>query len=290
MRAWVRRHEVGAGCDADGSARRREAIMVKAVDAVLPTGPRLAGRRVIVTGAASGMGQAIARLFAAEGARLTLLDVQAGPLEAVAQACGGQAVATDIASEAEVARAVEAASAFMGGIDGVVNAAGILRTLPLEQTTPEIWRRIHDVNLFGPYLLSNLALPHLRAAGDATIVNIASMGGIETPPMMASYGASKAGLIGLTQGQALEWAPDIRANAICPGMIATPMTDALSHGGPEGDAASLAGIGAGRKGTPMEVAYLALFLTSRESSFVTGSVYTIHGGRAARHAVSEKPG
>ena len=262
--------------------------MAKAVDEVLPTGPRLSGRRIIVTGAASGMGKAITELFAAEGARLTLLDVQAGPLAEVAEACGGKAVATDISSPDDVARAVEAANAFMGGIDGVVNAAGVLRTLPLEETTPEIWRRIHDVNLFGPFLLCNAALPHLRAAGEATIVNIASMGGIDTPPMMASYGASKAGLIGLTKGQATEWAPDIRANAICPGMIQTPMTDALSHGGPEGDAASLANIGARRKGRPMEVAYLALFLTSRESSFVSGSVYTCDGGRAARYAVSEK--
>jgi NAD(P)-dependent dehydrogenase (short-subunit alcohol dehydrogenase family) len=262
--------------------------MAKAVDSVLPIGPRLAGRRIIVTGAASGMGKAIAELFAAEGARLALLDIQAGPLGAVAEAVGGKAVATDISSPEDVARAVETANAFMGGIDGVVNAAGVLRTLPLEQTTPETWRKVHDVNLFGPFLLCNAALPHLRAAGEGTIVNIASMGGIDTPPMMTSYGASKAGLIGLTKGQSTEWAPDIRANAICPGMIQTPMTDALSHGGPEGDAASLATIGARRKGRPMEVAYLALFLTSRESSFISGSVFTCDGGRAIRYDVSEK--
>jgi NAD(P)-dependent dehydrogenase (short-subunit alcohol dehydrogenase family) len=236
------------------------------------------------------MGKAIAELFAEEGARLTLIDVQAEAVDAVARTVGAKPVAGDVSQEADIAHAVEEARAFMGGIDGVVNAAGILRTLPLEQTTPEIWRRIHDVNLLGPFLLCNAALPHLRAAGEATVVNIASTGGIDTPTMMVSYGASKAGLIGLTKGQAMEWAPDIRANAICPGFVKTPMTDALVVGNelPGGGENAIRSNGAGRKGTAMEVAYLTLFLTSRESSFVNGAVYTIDGGPPVPYDVIER--
>jgi NAD(P)-dependent dehydrogenase (short-subunit alcohol dehydrogenase family) len=253
--------------------------MSTAVSAVLPSAKRLAGRKVIITGAASGMGKAIAELFAAEGAATALLDVQAQALGQVAAATGGVAVRVDISDEADVKRATAEAAAALGGLDGIVNAAGILRTLALEDTDADTWRRVHAVNLFGPYLLCNTALPALRASGEATIVNIASMGGINTPPLMAAYGASKAGLIGLTKGQAIEWAPRIRANAVCPGVIETPMTDDLWKDDPSKGLDGVRGrVGLRRKGTPMEVAYLALFLTSRESAFVNGAVYTIDGG------------
>jgi NAD(P)-dependent dehydrogenase (short-subunit alcohol dehydrogenase family) len=249
------------------------------VEAILPDQPRLAGRRIVVTGAASGMGKAIAELFAAQGAKLTLLDVQAGPLAEVASRHGATGIVTDVASEESVAHAIAGAVAAMGGIDGVVNAAGILRTIMLEDTTPEIWREMQGVNLFGPYLLANAALPHLRAAGEATIVNIASMGGINPPPRMACYAASKAGLIALTKVQATEWGPNIRANAIAPGIIRTPMTDAVGVlPGSLSATDAPPTVALGRKGMPMEVAYLALFLSSRESAFVNGAVHEIHGG------------
>ena len=254
--------------------------MSQAVNAPLPSGPRLAGRKIIVTGAASGMGKAIAELFAHEGAALALFDVQDGPLAEIAAKTGGSAFSVDVSSEEKVNDAVAKAAEAMGGIDGIVNAAGILRTLPFEDTTPDIWRRVHDVNLFGPYLLCRAALPMLREGStEATIVNIASMGGIQTPPMMAAYGASKAGLIALTQGLAIELAPKIRANSLCPGIIDTPMNNAVWGAQPGlGDQIASQRIGLRRQGTPLEVAYLALFLTSRESSFITGAVYTIDGG------------
>jgi NAD(P)-dependent dehydrogenase (short-subunit alcohol dehydrogenase family) len=252
-----------------------------AVDAVLPAGNRLAGRKIIVTGAASGMGKAIAELFAAEGAKLALFDVQPEKLREVEAVTGGKAIDVNVASEQSIKDGVAAAEAFLSGVDGIVNAAGILRTLPLAETSPALWRRVQDVNLFGPFCLCNTALPALRKSGQATIVNIASMGGIDTPPLMACYGASKAGLIALTKGQATEWAPDIRANAIAPGVIRTPMTDELWRGTNRSDDEVVAlRVGLRRKGEPMEVAYMALYLTSRESSFVTGSVFQIHGGPA----------
>lgn len=245
----------------------------------LPSGPRLRGRKIIVTGAASGMGRAIAQLFAREGAQLTLFDVSADAQAELAHSIGAHAIGVDVSVPEAVARAVGEAAATMNGIDGVVNAAGILRVASFADTAPDLWRRVHDVNLFGPYLVCRAALPALQKAGKATIVNIASMGGIRTPYGMIAYGASKAGLIGLSNGLALELAPAIRVNTVCPGIIKTPMTDALQSGVADDDTYAVRrGVGLARKGTPMEVAYITLFLTSDESSFNTGSVFTIDGG------------
>jgi 3-oxoacyl-[acyl-carrier protein] reductase len=253
--------------------------MSDAVSEPLPSGPRLQGRRIIVTGAASGMGRAIARLFAREGATLALFDINGEGQAKVAQETGALSIAVDVSIADAVKSAVAQADRTMGGIDGVVNAAGILRVASFADTEPEVWRRIHDVNLFGPYLVTRAALPALQKAGKATIVNIASMGGINTPEGMSAYGASKAGLIALTNGMALELAPHIRANTICPGIIKTAMTDALWVNDPtEGMDRVRRSVGLGRKGTPMEIAYLALFLTCEESAFTTGSVYTCNGG------------
>lgn len=254
------------------------ALNIKASDP-MPHGPRLRGRRIIVTGAASGMGEAVARLFAHEGAAMTLFDIDRNGLTATARATGAHAVYVDVSVPAEVTEAVGAADAAMGGIDAIVNAAGILRVAAFADTEPELWRRVHDVNLFGPYLICRAALPALQRAGNGTIVNIASMGGINTPHGMSAYGASKAGLIGLTKGLAVELAPSIRANAVCPGIIRTPMTDHLYARDPgEGMDSVRRSVGLQRKGTPLEVAYLTLFLTGDESSFITGSVCTIDGG------------
>jgi len=148
-----------------------------------------------------------------------------------------------------------------------------------------MWRRVQDVNLLGPYLVCRAALPALLRAGKSTIVNVASAGGIKPPAHMSAYAASKAGLIALTTGLALELAPTVRANSICPGIIKTPMTDALWSNDTDGGADAVRrAVGLGRKGTPMEVAYLALFLTSDESSFITGAVHTIDGGPVQAHS------
>jgi NAD(P)-dependent dehydrogenase (short-subunit alcohol dehydrogenase family) len=182
----------------------------------LPQGQRLKGRKIIVTGAASGMGRAIAELFAREGAALTLLDANRSAQEEVASRVGAHAIGIDISVPDAVTAAIDEAASVMHGIDGVVNAAGILRVASFADTEPEMWRRVHDVNLFGPYLVCRAALRNLQDAGKSTIVNISSMGGIRTPPDMSAYGAAKAGLIGLTKGLAIELAPAIRANVICP--------------------------------------------------------------------------
>ena len=235
----------------------------------------LDGRRVIVTGAASGMGRAIARRFAAEGARLGLIDLNPDGLDA----SGDVRIGIDITDLAALADAVARIADQLGGIDGVVNAAGILRTARIEDTDAALWRRIHDVNLLAPAQLCRFAIPHLRAAGGGTIVNVASLGGLRPNAMMGAYAASKGGLIAFTKVLATELAADnVRANALCPGFIATPMTDALYVEGPERRDATLSRLAMNRAGTPEEIAAMALFLTSDESSFTTGAVLTADGG------------
>ena len=238
------------------------------------TGGALTGRRIVVTGAASGMGRAIVARFAAEGARLGLIDLNAAGLAGL----GDARVALDITDLAALEQAVETLSGALGGIDGLVNAAGILRTAPIADTDAAMWQRMQDVNLLAPAQLCRFAIPHMITAGGGTIVNIASLGGIRPNATMSAYAASKGGLIAFTKVLAAELAPAIRANALCPGFIATPMTDALYTTDLSRRDVTLDKLAMKRAGTPEEVAAMALFLTSAESSFTTGAVLTVDGG------------
>lgn len=237
-------------------------------------GPQLSGRRVVITGAASGMGLAIARLFAAEGAATVLIDVNAAKLGELEGSCAA-AIAADVSSPEAIKKAIEKAADVMEGIDGVVNAAGILRVAPFAETGLGMWREIQDVNLLGPYLICQAALPYLQAAERATIVNISSLAGLIAPIGMTAYAASKGGLIAFTKVLAAELGPKIRANVIAPGGIRTPMTtEIFAAAGPSlGDRTALR-----RVGEPEEIAQVALFLTSDQSSFVTGTVTAVDGG------------
>ncbi len=244
---------------------------------------RLDGRRVLVTGAASGMGAAIARLFASEGARVAVLDRDAEGAARVAAEVDGTAHTADVSDPAAVGPAVEAAAAAMGGVDGVVNAAGILLERPAEETTPADVARLVGVNLAGPLYVCQAALPHLRAAGrtrgrSATVVNVASMAALRPVVGMAVYSATKAGLLAMSHSLAYEWGPAIRVNTLCPGIIRTPMTEYLfdpAHPAYE----TIPGRHAlGRAGEPEEVAAGALFLTGDESSFISRTELAINGG------------
>ena len=235
-------------------------------------GQQLAGRRIIVTGAASGMGRAVATRFIAEGAQLAAIDLNP-------PAIGDAQRVLDITDLDALRIAVDDLAAELGGLDGVVNAAGILRTASVEDTDAALWRKINDVNLLAPAQLCRFAIPHLRAAGGGTIVNIASLGGLRPNALMSAYAASNGGLIAFTKVLAAELAcDDIRANALCPGFIATPMTDALYVEEPSARDVTLARLAMNRAGTPEEIAAMALFLTSGESSFTTGAVLTADGG------------
>lgn len=237
-------------------------------------GRRLTGRHILITGAASGIGRAVAELFAAEGARTALLDCDADRLAAVAAATGGRAVVADVAAEASVRGAVAAAAKAMGGIDGIVNSAGVAIASPLGETDTASWRRALDVNLTGPFLICREALDYLRLAPAATIVNIASGQALLPAAGAGPYAASKGGLVAFTKVLAAELAPKIRANAICPGMVDTPMVAAAKNRGLSLDPYALK-----RMADPAELAAAILFLTSAESSFVTGVTLAVDGGR-----------
>ena len=236
-----------------------------------PTG-RLQGRRIVVTGAASGIGRAIAQLFAAEGAALALFDRDAAGLAATAAQTGGHVCEVDVASEASVAAAAAQAAQALGGIDGVVNAAGIMRTGPMEDTPMAVWRQVIDVNLTGTFMVSRACLPWLRQAEGATIVNIASAAGLlPNAPGLTAYAASKGGVVNLGRAMAAELAPAIRVNTVCPGMVDTPMA--------EGFHANVGNYALKRLAQPAEIARVILFLTSADGSYVTGATLAADGGR-----------
>jgi NAD(P)-dependent dehydrogenase (short-subunit alcohol dehydrogenase family) len=233
---------------------------------------RLQGRRILITGAASGIGRKTAELFASEGAALALLDRNREGLAEVARETRGLALEADVSKEPSVARAVEQSAAAMGGIDGVVNAAGIVIHGSVLDVGVEDWQRVLDVNLTGTYTVVRCCLPWLKKAPFATIVNIASgQGLLPNTPNMTAYAASKGGVVNLTRALAAELAPSIRVNSVCPGMVDTPMTAGLQR---ETDRYAMK-----RIAEPLEIAQAILFLTSAESSFVSGSALAVDGGR-----------
>jgi len=237
---------------------------------------RLSGKRALVTGVSSGIGAACARLFAKEGARVAGLDLAKPPAD-VSLVSFHEA---DVREEVPVKAALEGAARSLGGIDVVVNAAGVAGGGPAHLCDLAEWKRVLDVNLTGTFLVCKHALPGMLAQKRGSIVNLASVEGLEGGEAMSAYNASKGGVVLLTRNLALDYgAHGIRVNAICPGFIRTPMTTAL--GDPNfapitrriEEAHAL-----GRLGEPEEVANVALFLASDEASFVSGGSITVDGG------------
>lgn len=241
---------------------------------------KLAGRRILVTGAGSGIGKAVATLFASEGARLALLDINSKPAADIAAGTGGIALDVDVTDENRVIEAVEQSARAMKGIDGVVNAAGIVSMASLPDTSLETWQRVIAVNLTGPFLICRSALPWLRQSPGSTIVTIASAQALRPLGAGGAYSASKAGVMNFTKTIAAELAPHIRANVICPGAVDTPMVVAARAEGPQrSDALRDADYALQRMAQPEEIAAAVLFLTSTDSSFVTGAALAVDGGR-----------
>lgn len=243
-------------------------------------GDRLKGKVALITGAARGQGEAEARLFVAEGARVVLGDVRDELGEKVAASLGETAryVRLDVAREEDWARAVALAETEFGRLDVLVNNAGIVGELGVtESATLEGYRRTIDVNQIGPFLGMRAAIPAMRRAGGGSIVNVGSVAGLYGIPGLVAYVASKWALRGMTKAVALEVGRDrIRVNALHPGSVDTPMMGAAT------DRSALTRDQAlDRVGQPEEMARAALFLASDESSFVTGADLAADAGLTA---------
>ena len=246
---------------------------------------RFTGKSILVTGAASGIGLAVANAFAAEGGRLVLADLNAAGAEGAAsqiRSNGGEAVATalDVADFAQCEAAVALAVARYGRLDIAINNAGMpsVITPEFEDFSLEAWRRLIDVNLGGVFYCLKAQVPALKAAGGGAIVNTASVASLVAAPGMAAYVASKHGVAGLTKAAALDLIRyRIRVNAVCPGMIRTPMLGPLLE-----DAQAMQHIASqmpiGRVGEAEEVARTVLFLASDEASYMVGTLLTVDGG------------
>lgn len=244
-------------------------------------GNRLEGRRIVVTGAASGIGAAFARLAAGEGARVACFDrnAEGGAALAASLSVPGCSQQVDVTDPDEVKRALEFAAKVLGGIDGLVNSAGVVALSPIMEMSIETWRKVIDVNLTGTFLVSQAAVPYLRAASHASMVNIASAQALMPIAGSSAYAASKGGVQSLSKALAAELAPDIRVNCICPGLIDTPMNAGLKKTPEDGPPVSLDNYALRRWGKPEEIAASIVYLLSKDASYVTGATLAIDGGR-----------
>lgn len=254
---------------------------------------RLEGKRALITGAASGIGRAIAQRFVDEGAWIAVIDLEAEPAATAARELGSHAVAgigADVADAGDVERAVSAALEHLGGLDALVNNAGIPMVGAVHELSETDWDRALAVDLRSVYLVSRAAWPHLQtsAAGSnrhASITSTASIAGLLATPAQAAYAAAKAGVIMLTKCMALDGARDrIRVNAVAPGFVQTPMLERYLAAQEDPDVARAAVTALhplGHLGKPHDIAAAFAYLASDQARWVTGTTLCVDGGLAA---------
>jgi NAD(P)-dependent dehydrogenase (short-subunit alcohol dehydrogenase family) len=251
---------------------------------------RLAGQVALITGGGTGIGRAIALAFAREGAKVAVAARRKDKLLEVVAAIaekGGEALAVecDVTRGADAERAVRETVERFGELNILVNNAGTLSNATIEQISEEDWDRVLRVNAKGPFLMSREALPAMRKAGGGAIVNIGSILGLVAMKSRAAYCASKGAVTMLTKAMAVDHAHEnIRVNCICPALVETDMVKQLFGDTPEGAAlrdARLATMPLGRMGVPTDVAELAIYLASAESSWLTGVAIPLDGGLSA---------
>lgn len=248
---------------------------------------RLKDKIAIVTGAGSGIGRAIAVAMIREGAHVVLVGRRTDRVEAVAREADGSAiaVAADVSKRDEIEHVLEETVRAFGGINVLVNNAGILHAGTAEQITEAQWDETFNINVRGLWLLSRAVLPHLRKAGGGSIINVASVLGINGTRNRAAYAASKGAVVLLTKCMAVDHGHEnIRVNVICPSFVETDLTAAIMSKAPDPDAMRHERIGVhpiGRLGQPEDMAGLAVYLASDESSWVTGATFPVDGGYLA---------
>lgn len=248
---------------------------------------RLESKIALITGAGTGIGRAIALAFAGEGARVALAGRRKILLEAVAREMGSAALAVeaDVSKKTDIDRALEQTVRHFGGLNTLVNNAGVLHVGTAEQISEEQWNETFNVNLRGVWQLSSAALPYLRKQGGGSIINIASVLGINGARNRAAYASSKGAVVLLTKCMAIDHGHEnIRVNAICPGFVETELTEPVFAQAPDPHAMRRERIAVhpiGRLGQPRDIAGLAVLLASDESAWITGSALAVDGGYLA---------
>lgn len=246
---------------------------------------RMSGKIAIVTGAGGGFGEGIAKLFAAEGAKVGVLDLRADAAERVAAEIGANAVAltADVTSKDQMEAAVAKMTATFGDPNVVVNNAGWThRNKPMMDVTEEEFDRVYAINVKSIFVISNIIVPIMRRIGGGSIVNIGSVAGIRPRPGLTWYNSTKGAVNILSQSMAVELAPDnIRVNAICPVMGETGLLEAFMGvpDTPENRARFVATIPMGRMSRPEDIARATLYLASDDAAFITGVLLPVDGGR-----------
>jgi NAD(P)-dependent dehydrogenase (short-subunit alcohol dehydrogenase family) len=238
----------------------------------------LEGQRAVVTGGASGIGRATARRMAEEGAAVAVIDISGDAAREVAEEIDGTAYVADVTDAEGLRGAIDGAAGAMGGLTILFNNAGIGNQSPLHQWAPEDWDRMLAVNLTGVYLGFRAAIPHIRASGGGNIVSTASISGVRPAAGEAPYAAAKAGVAAMTASAALEYGPQIRVNAVSPGMILTALTEPLLQFLPHERDRYERTTPVGRIGQPDDIADVVVFLCSNMARFITGQNIVVDGG------------